>query len=451
MKKAIVVVLLAVCMLAPVFAAGGQSSPRETGVTKIRVWSDNASEKLLRDQQVARFNAGRGKELGIEIEYTVYGTNFGEAIDIALKAGEAPELFRQDGKVFTDYVNAGLVLPIADLPGGQAVVDQYKGELIPNLHTWNNKAYTLPYSVTTYKFFINKDIFDAAGLTAYPKTWDDVRNCARQITQRGNGQYYGFILGLKSAWTITTYFLFPNGTNTGLGVFDNDTLQYNFSAHLPMVNAVMGMINDGSVFPGYENLDADQMRAQFAAGRVGMIGGASFDVGVYQDQFPAKFNMVVIDVPAYQASGSPYKEIVQATNLLAISTTAKKNPEKTMEVFKFFYSDENMAEMYEQGYYVPYRSQAVNMAKKQPVARGFAEFSNVPQKLLLLPSPDADITIEGLVYREVFIRMFGKGYTETPAAVLQDLDKRYNDALKKLNSAQLNSYKAGSDRVIRRN
>ena len=450
MKKAVSIIILVACVFGSVFATGGQQ-PAPPTVNKIRVWTDNASEKLLRDQQVARFNATRGKELGIEIEYTVYGTNYTEAIDIALKAGEAPELFRQDGKTFTDYVNAGMAVPIADLPGGQAVVDQYRGELIPNLHTWGGKAYTLPYSVTTYKFFINKDIFDAAGISGYPKTWDEVRDYAKTITQKGNGNYYGFIFGLKSAWTITTYFLFPNGTNTGLGVFDNDKLEYNFSSHLPMMNAVMGMVSDGSIFPGSENLDADEMRAQFAAGRVGMIGGASFDVGVYQDQFPAKFNMVVTEVPAYSSSGSPYREIVQATNLLAISTTAKKNPEKTMEVFKFFYSDENMAEMYEQGYYIPYRYQALSLAKKEPTARGFAEFANVPQKMLLLPSPDSDIQIEGLVYREVFLRMLARGYSESPQAILQELDKRYNDAVKKMNQAQLNTYKAGDDRVIRRN
>ena len=31
------------------------------------------------------------------------------------------------------------------------------------------------------------------------------------------------------------------------------------------------MISDGSVFPGYEGLDADAARAQFAEGRIGMI------------------------------------------------------------------------------------------------------------------------------------------------------------------------------------
>jgi multiple sugar transport system substrate-binding protein len=121
-----------------------------------------------------------------------------------------------------------------------------------------------------------------------------------------------------------------------------------------------------------------------------------------------------------------------------------------MEVFKFFYSDENMAEMYEEGLYIPYRSQAVALAKKQPTAKGFAEFANVPQKLLLLPSPDSDISVEGLVYREVYIRIFGKGYTDPPATVLRDLDTRYNDALKKLPADKLNSFKAPADRVIRR-
>jgi multiple sugar transport system substrate-binding protein len=447
MKKIIVVVLLAICVLG---ACSRSGSGKSQGPVKIRVWSDNASEKALRDQQVARFNEGPGKTLGIEIEYTVYGTNFPEAIDIALKAGEAPELFRQDGKTFTDYVNAGFVVPLTELPGGQELVDQYKGELIPNLHTWDGKAYTLPYNVTTYKFLINKDLFKAAGITQNPVTWDEVRNYAKLITQKGAGQYYGFVLGLKSPWTITTYFLFSNGTNSGFGVFDNDALQYKFSAHTPLANAVMGMINDGSVFPGYENLDADQMRAQFAAGRVGMIPGASFDVGVYRDQFPTSFDWEVIDVPAYLPSGSPYKEVVLSTQLLAVSTTAKKNPEKTMEVFKFFYSDENAAEMYEEGFYIPYRSQAVALAKKQPAAKGFAEFANVPQKILLLPSPDSDISVEGLVYREVFIRMFGKGYSDSPATVLQELDNRYNNALKQLDAAKLESYRAGPDRVIRR-
>jgi multiple sugar transport system substrate-binding protein len=447
MKKCFCLIVGAAVLAGSLFA-GGKQAASSGGPVTIKVWSDNASEKALRDAQIAKFNDGRGKELGIKIEYTIYGTNFADAIKTALQAGEAPHLYRSDGKTQGDFIRAGWSIPITDLPGGQALVDQYKGALVPNMHTWDGKAYTLPYNVTTYKFLVNKDIFAQAGITAMPKTWADVRAMAKQATDAGKGQYYGFILGLASPWSVTSYFLFPNGVNSGIGVFDNTTLQYNFSSQLPMAEAVMGMIADGSVHPDFITLDADRMRAEFAAGHVAMIPGASFDVGVYRDQFPAKFNWDVIEVPA-AGSGTRYREVVQATQLLAVSTTAKKNLQETMEVLKFFYDDQNAAEMYEQGFYIPYRSEALNLVKTQPDAKGWAEFADVPQKMMLLPSPDTEISLEGLVYREVIIRMFSGGYRDqTPAQVLKSLDDRYNEAVGKLKQsdpALLESFRAPAD------
>ena len=70
----------------------------EVEIEVIRVWSDNAHEKALRDKQIEGFNNGIGKELGIEIEYTVYGSNFSDTIKIAAQAGEAPDLYRADSQ-----------------------------------------------------------------------------------------------------------------------------------------------------------------------------------------------------------------------------------------------------------------------------------------------------------------------------------------------------------------
>jgi hypothetical protein len=58
--------------------------------------------------------------------------------------------------------------------------------------------------------------------------------------------------------------------------------------------------------------------------------------------------------------------------------------------------------------------------------------------------------VEGLVYREVYLRLFANGYNDPPAAVLKELEDRYNNALKKLSAEKLNSFKASSDRVIKR-
>ncbi|MDR0525470.1 MAG: ABC transporter substrate-binding protein [Spirochaetaceae bacterium] len=446
MKKIVMAILAgAFCgAFTPLFAGGSKES--NSGVTVVRVWSDQGSEKDVRDVQIARFNEGRGKELGIKIEYTVSSSStYHDLIRNAALANELPELFRASVEDLQFFAGAGHAVPVAEMPGGQAMIDLYKGQLVNNLQIFNGKVYSFPYGMTSFKLIVNKDLFEKSGIP-YPKTWAEVRAAARKITENGNGQEFGWITGLRDAWVSRSYFFAPMASNTGLNAgFDNEKLQYNYSAMLPGIEAVYGMISDGSVFPGFEGLSADQFRAQFAEGRVGMIMGASFDVGVYTTQFPAKCNWDVIDVPAFTDAGLPYVDFVDASNLLAIGNAAKKNPEKVMEVYKFFYSDENMAEMYEKGKYVPFRSEVLQYVKNPPSAN-FQKFANLPQKAILLPTPENEQVIEGSTYRETLQNIFARKYTnQSIADVLADLDRRSNAAAAKLGAAKLEVYRTSRD------
>ncbi|MGB8453070.1 MAG: ABC transporter substrate-binding protein [Anaerocolumna sp.] len=423
-----------------------EGKTEEVKMEKIRVWSSNAHEKELRLQQIEDFNNSIGKEKGIEIEYTVYGSNWMDAMKVAAAAGEAPELFQPSGQFLLDFVKAGYMVPVTDLPGGDEFVAQYEGSLVKNQHIFNGKVYALPYNLTTFKFIVNDDLFKKAGITEYPKTWDDVREDAKIITQAGKGQEYGWILGLQSNWMISSYVTRPNAANVGHLGFNWETMKFDYSAFGPVIGAIKGMVDDKSVFPGFEGLDADAARAQFAEGRVGMIVGASFDTAVYNEQFPAKCNWSVIPIPSFTEAGAPYKEFVDATSLLGAGTAALDKPEKSLEVMKFFYSDENMAQMYEQSLYIPYRQEAIDLAKSQPAQKGFAEFSNVPEKNLMLPSPDSNVTVEGDAYRETIMKFFAGGYgKEDATTVLADLDDRYNKALGDLDPALLKDFELSPD------
>ncbi len=417
------------------------SKTAEVKMEKIRVWSDNAHEKDLRLQQIQEFNNTIGKEKGIQIEYTVYGSNYQDAIKIAASAGEAPELYRPTGAFLLDFVNAGYFIPITDLPGGDEFVSKYEGALVNNQHIFNGKPYTLPYNLTTFKFIVNDDLFKKNGITEYPKTWDEVRDAAKIITENGNGQEFGWVLGLQSNWMISSYITRPNGANVGHLGFNWETKKFDYTAFAPVIGAIKGMIDDGSVFPGFEGLDADAARAQFAEGRVGMIVGASFDTAVYNEQFPAKCNWKVIPIPSFTDDGAPYKEFVDATSLLGVGTAAIDKPEKTLEVLKLFYSDENMAQMYEQALYIPYRQEAIDLAKSEPTQKGFSDFANVPEKNIMLPSPDTNVTVEGDAYRETIMKFFAGGYgDESVTDVLTDLDTRYNKALDSLDPELLKGF-----------
>lgn len=410
---------------------GDQSGKVATEI--IRVWSDNAHEKELRLSQIEEFNRTRGRELGIEIEYTVYGTEYQDVIKQAVAIDEGPELFRPTTTFLQSFIDAGYIIPITDLPGGKELIESYGNNLVNNQHIFNGEIYTLPYNLTTYKFIVNDDLFEDANIEEYPKTWKDVRRIAKEITESSNGRAFGWILGLESEWMISSYIIRPNGTNVGHVGFNHDTLNFEFSAFLPAIESVKGMIDDGSVFPGFEGLDADAARAQFAEGRVAMIPGASFDTSVYYDQFPAEINWSVISVPAFTEEKPKYKEFADATSLLGVGKAALDKPEKTFEVLKFFYSDENAAEMYDQSLYIPYRQKAIDISKNNPSLKGFSDFANIPDKVLMLPSPDTRVEVKGSLYRKTISDIFAGVYENMSVEdVLNDLDNRYNEAFQSL-------------------
>lgn len=459
MKK-LLALMLALVMLFTMAACGGQEAAsaepeapaaqdasaeapaaEPVEIETITVWSDNAHEKEIRDRQIAEFNEGIGKELGIYIEYTVYGDNFKDTVQIAVQAGEAPDLFRSDSKVILDYIESGFLVPIEDLPGSEDLLAKYADLVSNRSHVFDGKTYTLPYNLTTYGFVINKDLFAECGLTEedYPTTWQEVREVAKIITEKTNGRAYG--LGLSSTlWCVSSFYTMPNGKNVGHYGYDYEAQQFDYSAYNPMIEAIDQMVADGTVFPGFENLDGDGVRAQFAAGNIAMIGAASFDCAVYVNQFPATCDWTVIDIPKFSEDAVQYKAFGNPTNLLNVSTTALKHPEKVLKVLEFFYDDANMAEMYEAGLYIPVRKEAVALATEEPTLKGWAAFANFDEIFTMPPVPDTLITVEGPTYREVIVNMWANPALDDVEAIMADCDARYNEALAEADPATVAMY-----------
>lgn len=409
----------------------------------IVVWSDNAHEQSVREKQVEEFNNTIGKELGIVIDYTVFGTDYANTINVALMAEDGPDLFRPSSNTFAGYVTAGYAVPISALEGSDKLLSLYnKDELVVGDQIFNGEVYTLPYSLQSYKMIINRDLFDKAGIAEAPKTWDEVREDAKKITEASEGEAYGYFLALQSGWCQDHYIYSVNAPSMGHFGFDAVSGSYKYSDGLPIIRSLLGMIEDGSMFPGFENLDADTARAQFAAGRVGIVMAASFDVAVYTDQFPAVCKWEVCDPPAISADGYGYKEMVTAVDLLGVAKKAlNKDTAKVAKVLEWFYSDENLVEMYEQGMYIPFRSAVVGMAKESAVY-GWKEFSTFKddQFIIRMADPKGVLKYEGLSARETLGKLLSGGFTEDAEVVLKELDDRLNAAFDALDEETKASY-----------
>lgn len=407
----------------------------------ITVWSDQYHEKEVREKQIAKFNEGEGKELGIQIEYQVYGDSYSDTIRIASQANEAPDLYHADGKWLPEFVESGYAIPIENLPGSEEILNEYKDLLANQAQIFDGKTYTLPYSMTTYGMIINTDLFAACGLKEddYPTTWEEVRDVAKKITEASKGKAYG--LGLSSTlWTVSSFYTFGAGQNIGHYGYDWDNKKFDYSAYNPLIEAIDQIVADGSAFPGFEALDADAIRAQFAAGNVGIIGAASFDCPVYTSNFPATCNWKVLPCPKFSDDQKEYKRFGLATNLLCVGPKAMEHPEKVLKVLEFFYDDANMAEMYENGLYIPVRSEAVELATKTPDMNGWAEFADYDEIFVMPPVPDSYVSVEGTTYREAITNMWTNPALDDVESVMADVDKRYNEALEKVDPAIVDLY-----------
>ncbi len=421
--------------------ADGSGQMEAAEMTTITVWNNAAHETTIREKQIEEFNNGEGKALGIYIDYQTYGDNYADTIKIAAQAGEAPELFSYDSKWGMDFIDAGYLVPLEDLPGSEALIEKFKPYLSNQGQVFNGKTYTLPYSLTTYGFVINKDLFAQAGMTEedYPTTWEEVKECARKITDASGGKAYG--LGLSSTlWTVSSFYTMGNGRNIGHYGYDWNNRRFNYSAYNPMVKAIDEMSAEGTIFPGFENLDGDSVRAQFAAGNIGMMGAASFDCSVYTNQFPAVCDWTVIDIPKFEEDAKQYKPFGNSVNLLCVGTKGLEHPEKVLKVLEFFYDDANAAEMYENGIYIPVRPEAIEMVETEPTLKGWAEFADFDEIFAMPPVPDTLINVEGTTYREAMVNIWTNPDLDDVEGIMADIDQRYNDALSKADQATVDLY-----------
>ncbi|MFM7614501.1 MAG: extracellular solute-binding protein, partial [Synechococcales cyanobacterium] len=100
----------------------------------------------------------------------------------------------------------------------------HKSEVFPNLLEQlklNGKLWSLPLWNSNVGIFYRPDLFEAAGITQTPKTWEELIAVAQKLTLDKNGdghpEQYGILLPLgKGGWTVFTWFPFVLSAGGGI-------------------------------------------------------------------------------------------------------------------------------------------------------------------------------------------------------------------------------------------
>lgn len=175
-------------------AATAAPSALEGKVVFWSMWKDSEPQAKVIQTTVDEFKAANPK-VNVDLKFT--GRDLGKLIKPALDGGQQVDIYEGDpaGLIATlkDHVfkfDDLLTQPAVGMAG-----KSFKDSLLPSLMDWTKSLsktagiaegyYAIPQQPYAVLFFYNKAVYDKAGVTSAPKTWDEFMAACELIKKSG--------------------------------------------------------------------------------------------------------------------------------------------------------------------------------------------------------------------------------------------------------------------------
>ncbi len=296
-------------------AASSSAAPAATGdgtVITFGYWGDSgeteAYEKALEGVEEA--------VPGVKVELQHYPStaDFWSSLPGQIAAGTAPDIIAPTNEGHLSFITEGLFLPLDEYGLDTTGIAQNA------LDAWSyeGKQYGIPVSAAPGLFVVNKDLWDAAGLGEYPKTWEEVRTAAEALT---TDDVTGLCIDFSQGYHPTQYMKsFGGGWNNGTTI--------NSAENVKALDFIFNMYKDGlAVNP--KDIGFAWDGEVFAAGKCAMTTAGTWYIGMMKDAAPDT-NYDIIPMPG--ADGK------QGCTLHSIAFTVlnnSKNPELAAQVASY--------------------------------------------------------------------------------------------------------------------
>jgi multiple sugar transport system substrate-binding protein len=436
LRKILVIGLVLMLGVSMMVMATGQSSGSSSGATTIRVWANDAHNKAEFDTIVERFNNTIGRQKGIQVEYTVYGADWQTAMNLALETNRQPEMFKGVANI-PNFIQQGKLIPWTEIPGIEHILRAQE----PYHRNQSTIFNGVIYSVTVYGwyagFHYNKSLLQRAGYSAPPRTWAEFEEAAIKIAQLEPGRIYGYAMPLVwspdfAHWPIE----YAVANSIGHLYYNAAVDRYQFADYAPYYEMLSRIRNAGAMFPGMENLSDDQQRAQFAAGNIGFISGAGWNVGVLYEQFPFQGDLNGWDYAPLpvQNPNQVYATPISAGAQYYCSALLRNDRAKLnamADVIELFIGDDTQRLMFTAGKHVPVRADisasAAPSERSQWTSYGrvlgnlTVTMPGMPHDYLAVEGADRVATLSQILTGQIPIQNIRRE--------LEALDQRYNAAL----------------------
>ncbi len=254
--------------------------------------------------------------------------------------GELPDLVRADLGWVPQFAKLGVLVPLSDaMSDFKTFADAtYPGSLSTNLY--GGKYWGLPLDTNTRVLVTSQAALDKAGLTAPPKTFDDLKAMAAKL--KGTDMQL-FADGGLGGWNILPWIWSAGGNIT-----DADLTKASGYLDGPdsvaAVQMLVDLYKDGQI-PNLiiGNSGATGTSDGLPSGNYATIFDGPWMAGIWKDQYP-DFTPIYAPIPAGKGGSI---SVVGGEDI--VLTTASKNQAAALDFIRFTQSEQFQIEMVKTG------------------------------------------------------------------------------------------------------
>lgn len=341
---------LAVCLISNVMAA-----PK----VKIVVWTWSQEQVQFFQEMEALFEKDNPN---IDLQYvTTVQAQYRNSLPLAFRGDNAPDIFFESNQP-ADQAKQGFARPL-----DRFINSKFK-KMFPEEYFYEGvckikgKIYALPQS--NYKIprpiylYYNKDVMKKAGLNPDqpPKTWSELREMAKKVTEAGAGEYYGLAMIGKPASDIQRV-LAPLASTLGLNENSAGDIDYRTGKWIEndpkwqeLYEYVKSIKDDGSFFPGFASMDKTLARTYFAQGKAAFFMDGLWLPGIFPTMGYTNLNYGVAPPPVPDKGRQGYMYLTPNLVPMWYMSSQTKYPKEAWKVMSFFYSDEYQQKFVAKGF-----------------------------------------------------------------------------------------------------
>jgi len=350
--------IVGICLVCCLFSLSACQTVADSGsaVVHLTLWQgvNPPPNRDVLQKLVDKFNQ-RHPDIQVESLYVGQGDQQMPKILAAVVGNAPPNLLWFAPTITGQLVELEAIKPLEDWLATTQVKAQIDPVLFESMQ-WEDHTWSVPFGVNNVGIFYRPSLFEAAGVTQLPRTWEELRQVARQLTIAN--QQHGMILPLgKGEWTVFTWL--PFMWSGGGELMTSGSVQISNPGAIAALQLWKDLLTDGSATlsqpeRGYELDD-------FLAGKVAMQLTGPWTLGQLQ---ATGVDYAVMPIPADARAATS----VGGENLFVFKTTPTE--EQAALVFaEYVLSEEFQTEWAIGTGYLP-----VNLnARKSAAYREFAQ------------------------------------------------------------------------------